>query len=75
VEQYRPEFHQGGDDSRVLGGDDFLQHVMARTRQVVPQKIALDIPLDELLMSVSCVERPRSGLGLYSPQPRASRKS
>jgi len=47
-EKRRPEFHQGGDDSRVLGEDRFLQQVMAETDKPVPVKI----PLDELLALV-----------------------
>jgi len=47
-EKRRLEFHQGGDDSRVLGEDHFLQQVMAQADQPVPVKI----PLDALLMSV-----------------------
>ena len=33
-EKHRPEFHQGGDDSRVLGEDHFLQQVMVQTDEV-----------------------------------------
>jgi len=41
-EQHRPEFHQGGDDSRLLGGDGFLQQVMAQTDTVVAVKFSLE---------------------------------
>lgn len=48
-EKYRQEFHRGGDDSRVLGEDHFLQHVMAQANE----QVAVKISLDELLMAVS----------------------
>ena len=47
-EKHRPEFHQGGDDSRVLGEDHFLQQVMAQTDEV-----AVKISLDDLLAFVA----------------------
>lgn len=47
-EKHRPEFHQGGDDSRVLGEDHFLQQVMAQTDEV-----AVKISLDDLLALVA----------------------
>jgi len=47
-EKHRPEFHQGGDDSRVLGEDHFLQQVMAQTDEV-----AVKISLDDLLTLVA----------------------
>jgi len=47
-EKHRPEFHRGGDDSRVLGEDRFLQQVMAQTDEV-----AVKISLDGLLASVA----------------------
>ena len=48
-EQHRPEFHWGGDDSRLLGEDRFLQQVVAQTDKIVTVKISLE----ELLTSVA----------------------
>jgi len=48
-EKHRSEFHRGGDDSRLLGEDRFLQQVMAQTDEV----IAVNISLEELLTSVA----------------------
>ena len=48
-ETYRAEFHDGCEDSRVLGEDHFLQHVMAQTNEAVAVKISLD----EIFMSVA----------------------
>jgi len=41
-ERHRPEFHQGGDDSRLLGEDRFLQQVMVQTDEVVAVKFSLE---------------------------------
>jgi len=41
-EKHRPEFHWGGDDSRLLGEDRFLQQVMAQTDEVVEVRISLE---------------------------------
>jgi len=48
-EKHRSEFHRGGDDSRLLGEDRFLQQVMAQTDEVVTVKISLE----ELVSSVA----------------------
>ncbi len=48
-ETYRPEFHQGGEDSRLLGKDDFLQQVMV----LADEKITKKVPLEEILSLVS----------------------
>jgi len=41
-EKHRSEFHRGGDDSRLLGEDRFLQQVMAQTDEAVVVKISLE---------------------------------
>jgi len=48
-ETYRADFHQGGDDSRLLGEDRFLQQVMAQT----DTDVAIKLSLDDLLASVA----------------------
>lgn len=40
-EKHRPEFYQGGDDSRVLGEDHFLQQAMAQADKRMPVKVSL----------------------------------
>ena len=44
-EKYRPEFHAGADDSRVLGEDLFLHQVMTQADEPVPVNISLDLLL------------------------------
>nr|WP_200903945.1 transposase [Mariprofundus ferrooxydans] len=46
---HRPEFHQGDDDSRILGEDLFVSRVMTQTEEPAPIRISLD----ELLISVA----------------------
>jgi len=57
-EKHRSEFHQGSDDSRILGEGRFLQQVMAQT----DEEVAVKISLDELLTWVAR-EFGRSALG------------
>ncbi len=47
-EKHRSEFHRGGDDSRILGEDHFLQQVISKT-----DKVTIKILLDELLAVVA----------------------
>jgi len=44
-EKYRPEFHAGADDARVLGEDLFLHQVMTQADESVPVNISLDLLL------------------------------
>jgi len=39
---HRPEFHQGGDDSRILGEDLFVSRVMTQAEDPAPVRISLD---------------------------------
>jgi len=48
-EKHRSEFHEGGDDSRILGEDVFLQQVISQVEDIAPMKISIDI----LLISVA----------------------
>jgi len=48
-ERYRPEFHRGSDDTRVLGEDDFLQKVRSMTKQPVSH----DVSVDEVIAAVA----------------------
>ena len=41
---YREEFHRGGDDSRVLGDEPFIEHVLAQE-----PKSRLTISLDHVI--------------------------
>jgi REP element-mobilizing transposase RayT len=47
-EKRRNEFHQGGEDTRVLGDDHFLQLAMAQSNEPVQMKISLE----EIISSV-----------------------
>jgi len=48
-ELYRPEFHRGSDDTRVLGEDDFLHQV----RSAKKQPVARDVSVDEVIAAVA----------------------
>jgi len=66
-EECRPEFHWGGDDSRLLGEDRFLQEVMAKTDEVVAVKVSL-----EVLLAVVAVEFEVDVADICSPSRKRS---
>lgn len=73
-EDHREEFHQGSENSAILGDDRFIEKVLHREADSIPRRI----PLDELVARVSrgygLREEQLAGVGRYrmAAQARAA---